>query len=294
MINIDPARCIKCGSCIEECPSYVIHPVNDGDDTGKANAKYEDQCCQCGHCVAICKVGAITLNQFGLTDLEKLKKIDVDADQIKNLIYARRSVRSYTEDPLEDDFLNELIDVATHAGTASNMQAEEFIILKDKVILQQLEEDIIDILWHAGIKYLGSDGLITKLLLKKYGEEMMIALKKYHRVIKNRTANEARKGMIFRNAPAVILMCGQSANTMGTINSALAVRNMELYALTKGYGTSYCGFLIAAFTQKPKLIREKLGINKSQSIYSALLVGKPKRYYEYKLPRKTRNIKVIQ
>jgi nitroreductase/NAD-dependent dihydropyrimidine dehydrogenase PreA subunit len=293
MLNIDPANCLKCGACLEECPNYVIHPVNGGVNSGKAYVKYEDQCLECGHCVAICNAGAITLNEIGLNDLEKLKKIDVNADQIKNLIYSRRSVRFFKDEPIDKDFLDEMIDVATHAGTASNSQSEGFIILQNKDKIQELEEDIINVIWSAGIKYLGSDGLIKKALLKKYGEEMILALKRYHGVIRNRTADGNRKGMIFRNAPAVILLCGPSSNGMGGANSALAVRNIELYALTKGYGAMYCGFMVGAFEKKPKLFREKLGIDKSQSIFSALLVGKPKRYYEYKLPRKTRNIKII-
>ncbi len=293
MLNIDLAKCTKCGACLEECPSYVIHPVVDGDDSGKSYVKYANQCCECAHCVAICKSGAITLNQLGLNDLEKLKSIDVNADQIKTLIYSRRSVRSFKEEPLEDDFLDELIDVATHAGSASNRQSEGFIILKNNDKIHELEDSAIDVLWNAGIKHLGSDGLITKIISQKFGEEMVQDLKRYHGVIKYRTADGNRSGMIFRNAPAVILLYGQTSNVSGIANSALAVRNMELYALTKGYGTMYCGFIVAAFAKKPVLFRGKLGIDKSQSVFSALLVGKPKRCYDYKLPRKNRNIKVI-
>ena len=293
MLIIDQTKCSACGLCVEECPSYVIHLISDRDDDGKAEVKYEDQCCACGHCVAICRVGAISLNDFGLNDLEQLKNIDVSAEQIKNLIYSRRSIRTFKDEPLEDGFIEELIDVATHAGSASNGQSEGFIILKNPVKIRELEEDVINTLWNAGLKYLGGNGLITKILLKKYGKEFMRNLKSYHGIIKNRTVDGKRTGMIFRNAPVVILMYGQSANVYGVANCALAVRNMELYALAKGYGTVYCGFLIAGFDKNPKLFREKLGIDQSQSIFSAMLVGKPKRTYAYKIPRKTRNIKVI-
>ena len=293
MIDIDLSKCIKCESCVQECPIYVFHSMANGDHYGKAYAKYEDQCCKCYHCVAICPVGAIKLNGTSLNDLERLNNIDINSDQMRNLIYSRRSIRSFKDEPVEDEFINELIEMATHAGTTSNDQSEGFIILKNKDKIEEIERDVINVFWSSVLKYFGSNGIITKLLSKKMGEKMVHTLKRYHKTFKNRTADDNLKGMIFRNAPAVILMYGPSFNDIGKINSALALRNVELYALTRGYGTMYCGFMVSTFNRKPNIFREKLGINKYESVFGVLLIGKPKRSHIYKLPRKPRNIMFV-
>lgn len=58
--SIDAARCIGCGSCVENCP---LDTLRLGDD-GKAFIAYPDDCHSCYLCELACPVGAIFVHPF--------------------------------------------------------------------------------------------------------------------------------------------------------------------------------------------------------------------------------------
>lgn len=288
MISIDSQKCTQCGICYEICPNYVIQKAETVFD-----AKYPAQCCECGQCVASCKADAINLDSIKKSDISDLSPTKIGTEELKNLIYNRRSVRKYADKPVSKDDINELIDVAINSGSSSNGQTEGFIILKSEQKKREIEEAVIDTLWNAGLKFLNPGSFMLKVMTKKYGPEMIKQYIAYNGIINNRTMNNERKGMVFRNAPVVIIMHGYSRNVNGPANCALAIRNMELLALTKGLGTQLVGFLIAAFEKKPERFRQLLGIPEDRTIYGALLVGTPKIHLKKKIPRKARDIKEI-
>ena len=54
VILIDVEACIRCGTCVEECPAAAISL----DDTPAVSAK---DCVSCGVCVEVCPAGAIAI-----------------------------------------------------------------------------------------------------------------------------------------------------------------------------------------------------------------------------------------
>jgi len=243
--------------------------------------------------VASCKVDAISLDSIKKSEMNELPPIKVGTDDLKNLMYTRRSVRKYKDDPVSEADLQDLIDVAINSGSSSNGQTEGFIILKSEQKKREIEEAVIDTLWNAGLKFLNPGSFMLKVMTKKYGPEMIKQYIAYNGIISNRTANNERKGMVFRNAPVAIIMHGYSTNVNAFSNCALAIRNMELLALTKGLGTQLVGFLVAAFEKKPERFRELLGLPADRSIYGVMLVGTPKIALKKKIPRKVRDVKII-
>lgn len=55
-------------------------------------------------------------------------------------IYNRRSIRKYTEEPVEFDKITKIIDAAAHAPSAGNMQNWRFIIVTDRGLINKLYE----------------------------------------------------------------------------------------------------------------------------------------------------------
>ncbi|GIQ79417.1 hypothetical protein KIPB_000062 [Kipferlia bialata] len=55
--HIDTDVCIRCHSCVRECPSKVF---SVGDDKA-VSVKAENDCISCGHCAAVCPPGAISM-----------------------------------------------------------------------------------------------------------------------------------------------------------------------------------------------------------------------------------------
>ena len=114
----------------------------------------------------------------------------------------------------------------------------------------------------------------------------------YHHIIKNRRNNNQLAGMVFRNAPVVIVIHGLRTNLLGRANCWIAARNMEIMAKTMGLGTCLVGFLSIA-VHFAKEIGKYLEIPDSHDIYSAIMVGYPKHEYKKTTPRKERQVRWI-
>ena len=59
MVRVDQEKCIGCGMCSADCLAFNI--VLDGD---KATVKGE--CLECGHCVALCPTGAVSIEGYDM------------------------------------------------------------------------------------------------------------------------------------------------------------------------------------------------------------------------------------
>ena len=288
MITIDAAKCTKCGFCIEECPNYVF---SSNSDSGETEIRYPDQCCICGHCVAICPENAINHKEMPSQGFEDLADINILPENMKSLLLSRRSIRSFKDKAISREFLEQLIETGVHAGTSSNGQTEGFIIIEDRNTLAELERMVIKVLWNAGLKHLGSS-LGIKFVRMRYGLEMSRQYKMYHNIIKNRKRSNQLSGMVFRNAPAVIVIHGIRTNYLAHANCAIATRNMEIMAISMGLGVCWVGFLTSA-AHMSRMIGKFLGIPADHNIYGAIMAGYPKHQYTKSIPRKSREVRWI-
>ena len=288
MIKIDSAKCNKCGFCFEVCSAYVLALGKDRE----IQVRYSEQCDVCGHCVAICPENALIHEDMPIEKFENLSAVRIPPEDMRNLLLSRRSIREFKQEPVPKELIEQLIEVGIHAGTSSNGQSENFIVVQDRKLLSELEKIVIDVLWNSGMKYLGST-FGQKLAKMKLGNEMLRQAIPYHYIIKNRRQNNELGGMIFRNAPVVMVIHGLRTNFMAHANCSIAARNMEIMAKTIGLGTCWVGFLSVAAHFAKKKIERYLEIPDDHSIYGAIMVGYPKFQYRKIIPRKEREVRWI-
>lgn len=292
MINLDRNACTQCLECYTVCPNYVFGVASTPRGSQELELRYPEQCCACGHCMAVCSSDALSHPELPRDQFTPLLPVKVEPEAMQTLLFWRRSIRHYKPDPPSEDIIETLLAAATHAGTSSNGQTEGFILVKDRVFLKNLEQLVVDVLWHAGFKYLGGEGLMSKLLAMKFGAEMVRQYRHYHFIFKHRREHGELEGVVFRDAPLVIIAHGLKANLLGPVNCALALRNIELLALTMGLGTCWVGFLVGAAARSRK-IREFVGLPKNRQIFGALMIGYPQEQYRYRIPRKPRALRWI-
>ncbi len=287
MIEIDSTKCSRCGFCLDVCPNYVF-AAGEGR---VIKVRYPEQCCICGHCVAICPENALIHQEMPAEKFEDLPATHIPPENMRNLLLSRRSIRAFKEKPVPKELIEQLIEVGIHAGTSSNGQTENFIVIQDQKVLSDLEKIVVEVVWNTGLKYLG-DSTGQNLARTQIGDEMVRQSIPYHHIIKNRRNNNQLAGMIFRNAPIVIVIHGLRTNLLARANAWVAVRNMETMAKTMDLGTCLVGFLsIAAHFAKE--IGKSLEIPDSHNIYSAIMVGYPKHEYKKTVPRKEREVRWI-
>ncbi|GKT31311.1 nitroreductase family protein, partial [Aduncisulcus paluster] len=78
--------------CVHECPLMVL-TVEEKGQVPVVHPKKTNYCINCGHCMAICPTGAITLSAFEGQAAAPFSKEDLpDSTAVETLIKTRRSV----------------------------------------------------------------------------------------------------------------------------------------------------------------------------------------------------------
>ena len=135
---------------------------------------------------------------------------------ILEAIYARRAVRLYKGDPVDDQTLRQLIDAAIHAPSAVNEQPWSFIVVRDRALLKRISQE-------AKAHMLKST---PAALLSHHFQELL----------------SDPSFDIFYDAPALIVICCTTDSPWAVEDCALAAENLMLAAVAEGLGTCWIGF----------------------------------------------------
>ena len=65
-------------------------------------------------------------------------------EDFMKIVRERRSIRSYKADPVADEVINQVIEAGKWAPTGNNTQPIEIVAVKDKALIEQMEEIIAE------------------------------------------------------------------------------------------------------------------------------------------------------
>jgi len=228
-------------------------------------ADFEVICLKCGHCVAVCPTGALSLNWLGPDRCTGMRKeLLITPDQAEQFLSGRRSVRTYKEDPVPRQDLEKLLDVACMAPSAKNRQPWHWVVVQGRDEVFRLAGMVVEWIRQA-IEMAPRDA-----------EEMGLP-----RVV---SAWDEGYDRICRGAPHLIVAHADKNWAFSTEDCTLAISHLTLYAASMGLGTCWAGYFYKAVNAYPPLF-EALGLPAHHLAYGALMVGYPK--YRYRLiPRR--------
>lgn len=260
MVKINHETCIGCGKCAADCIALNIA-------IREKKAVVKKECFQCGHCVAVCPVGAVSILDYDMADVEEYEKdsFELRSENLLHAIKFRRSIRSYQARKIEQEKLKKLLQAGRYTATAKNTQGCGFIFVQEE--LDQLKAMV----WEH-----------IDQLEKQYGREIAKELLPFVAFNRRRKADPA-DDYLFRNAPAVLFI-----TTDCTIDAGLAAQNMELMAVAQGLGALYNGFL-ARISDANADLKKWLGIEERQ-IQACMLLGYPDRTYARTVPRREADV----
>ncbi len=261
MVIIDSEKCIGCAACADDCIALNIE-IKDGI------AVLKKPCFQCGHCVAICPAGAVSIDDYDMNDVNEYipENIITDPEKVLHSIKMRRSIRSYKKLPIEQEKLEYLLQAGRYTATAKNMQDCTFVFVQKE--LDYVKESV----W----------GYIDEQTAQ-HGKNLPKDFLPFVAFSRRRKADPS-DDFLFRNAPAVLYIASESV-----IDAGLAAQNIENMALSLGLGAMYNGFL-AGITEKNKELKTWLGIEEKQ-IHACMLLGYPDRQYARTAPRKEADVR---
>lgn len=254
LIVIDDEKCGRDGLCARICPMGLIIKQEDGRITEVEGA--ESVCMSCGHCIAICPSGALSLAGKAATELQQIRKdLRVDGHALEQLMKSRRSIRAYSDEPVPRETLQRLLDTARWAPTARNLQPVHYLVLENPEEVRKLANAVAEAL---------------------AGREAQAPLLEAFR---------SGKDVIFRGAPHLIIAHAHSEGIVASVDCTIALTYLELFAASLGLGTCWAGYLMVAASQNPD-IEKFLKIPAGHRLYGALMVGNPRYRFQRVPPRR--------
>jgi nitroreductase len=164
----------------------------------------------------------------------------------------RRAVRDYSDVPLKAEVVKSLIEAATLAPSAMNLQPWAFAALLDRKRINEYGERIKGWL----LKNFSKTGLDPSL----------------------RETIKDPQYSIFHHAPALILVVANSSGRQSAEDCCLAAENLMLAARDAEIGTCWIGLARPWLNQRA--IKKELGLAEGCEVVAPIVLGYPKGWPE--------------
>jgi nitroreductase/NAD-dependent dihydropyrimidine dehydrogenase PreA subunit len=268
--RVDESLCIRCGACYEECPPGIILKA-DEDALPEILPESESACIHCGHCVAVCPVEAFSHRCAKPEECQEINKYAfTSADGVESIIRARRSIRTYTEKPVERAVLARLLDAVRYVPTARNLQPLSYICVETPAEKDRLSRLVIE--W------------MRKMVAEN--DESFLPASMMERIIGDWEEGFDRIG---RGAPHMIVAHGPATLPATDSSAYIALASLELIAFAMGLGTCWGGYYAVCANRHPPM-KEALGISSENKCGAVMMIGRPVHAYPRIPPRKAPEI----
>lgn len=268
-------KCSECMLCVRECLSGVWRIVDD-----KSKPTHVDLCNLCSHCIAVCPCDAISHDHLKKEQIVAVNRKNINPDVCRDIIISRRSIRQYKNECVPRGVIEQIIDLARYAPTASNDQNVAYIVITDKRLIEETANYIFGFanrLYNKTKKGIGRFLVkITGLANNRYLEKMDY--------VRQQNAKNGRD-FILHNAPVLILVHAPKRKPFASDNCNIAATTIINYAHALGLGTCFIGFLTIALQFSGKL-RKKLGVPENRRVYATLVMGYPAYHHVKTVSRK--------
>jgi nitroreductase len=122
-----------------------------------------------------------------------------------------------------------------------------------------------------------AENVFLRFIMKMIGRDSLGQYyRRYHDSVADALEEWDAKGTdrLFHGAVAAILVTGKKDASCPAEDALLATQNILLAAHTMGLGSCLIGFVVEAMRRESK-IRQQLGINDDEEIYSVIALGFP-------------------
>jgi nitroreductase len=164
-------------------------------------------------------------------------------------IKSRRSIRSFEEKAVPESAIQTLLEAATFAPSAINIQPWKFTLVTNKEEMKRFSDTA------------------KKAVLQTLPDVADEGLEGFKNALKNPQYN------IFYSAPLLVFISG--AQSQFAVNDcSMAAQNMMLAAYTLGIGSCWIG--TAALSANTPKGKTDLGVPEDNQVYAAIIFGYPK------------------
>ncbi len=257
-------KCSECMLCVRDCVMGVWRNID-----GKSQVVDIDLCNRCSHCIAVCPCDAIVHDGLKKEEITSINRKNLSPEAYRDIITSRRSIRQFKNEPVPREIIQQVLDTARYAPTASNSQDVGYIVIMDKCLIEKTAAGIFDL---ASKLFNKTKGGIGRVLTELTG----LSKNRYFRVmhyVQNQHAQNGRD-FILHNAPVLILIHAPKRKPFACDDCNIAATTIINYAHTLGLGTCFMGLLTLVLKWRKK-IRKEFRVPEGRRVYAALVMGYP-------------------
>lgn len=220
-------------------------------------------CVQCGHCVAVCPAGALSLESMKSSDCPPVRPdLFLNAEQAEHFLRSRRSIRKYRNRPVPRETIVRLIETARYAPSGHNLQPVEWRVVETADEVRRLA------------------GVVAEWLRSLIVDQPELAAALHvDRLLSSWDRGEDR---ICRDAPHVVVAHAHKNDRTAPPACVIALTYLELAAPSLGLGACWAGFFNAAAAAYPPMA-EALDLPAGHRSFGAMMLGYPQFSY-HRLP----------
>lgn len=196
---------------------------------------------------------------------------------VEQLIYNRRSIRSFKKTPLPPGLIRRIVEAGRFAPSAGNTQPWKFVVITSPTIIAEMEKDCLDaakgLMWF--LDYTRS-WFRRKVMVHFTTAAQRIFPTVLHPVPLVAMMMMGRDRMsVFFEAPAVIVIL---KDVRGAADPGLGVgiagQNMVLAAHSLGVGTCWIGFVrLLSWHPRWRRWKKRLGVEWPYELAEAISIG---------------------
>jgi nitroreductase/NAD-dependent dihydropyrimidine dehydrogenase PreA subunit len=267
LFSVDPDKCNRDGICATVCPFALIEMKSEDAVPTPVDIAGE-RCMNCGHCMAACPTGALSLNTMAPSDCIPISlKTKLDKVQMDHLLLARRSIRVFKDKPVPRETVEELLRMASYAPTGHNSQMTQWLVIDDPDHIRHLAGMVID--WLRGL--LDENPGFARSM------EADILVAQW----------DKGNDYILRSAPCLVIAhAPEHFKGIHLVRNqfVIAMTYLELAAMSMGLGGCWGGFFQAAVEMHPPM-NAAIGLPEGHLSYECMVLGYPK-YPYHRIPKR--------
>jgi len=268
-LSVDREHCTLCGVCVKNCGVEVLQIKDKA--VQQVDAGFG--CISCGHCMMVCPQGCLTISGRNLSaeDLQPLppQEARADAEALKNLFVARRSVRQFSDRTVEPELIEQVIAMASSAPMGIPPWDVGVVTINGFDAVRELAGEVVQ--GYRGMLKLFRPGVL-KMMRPVMGQvkndqfsDFIVPLA--HKYVE---AWEEGRDTVFWGAPAVLLF--HYSAYAGEPDAVIACTYAMLAAESLGLGSCVIGGA-PPILQRNKVLSARLGIPPDNKLALALVLG---------------------
>ena len=255
--HVDPAKCIRCGECVNECPVNILVI---GDTVPFVADGRSGDCIGCQHCLAVCPEGAVSVLGLKPEDSYQLDGTEMPSYlQLDRLLRGRRSVRRYLDEDVDSTVIGKLLQTAYHAPSGRNDRRLSFSVIDRREVMNRFREQTYD----------GLSELVKN-------NELPAGYEFFVDIVNGWTMYQV--DVLFRWAPHLVVATAPIDSPSAEVDTIIALGHFKIAAQGLGLGTLWNGLAKMSISLLPEL-KIPLKVPDQTLIGFTMSFGKPEVSY---------------